>query len=202
MTGIEGSQWRGTLTATFKIVQANNNITVSNVKKNQSTKKQTFSLGAKALDKAKLTYKSNTRSVTVDKYGKVSIAANYTGEATITITAAATKNCKAAKKNVTVTVNPSAVSITKVTNIKTRKADIQWKKNSYATGYEVQYSTNKTFKSGVKTKVITKASTTKYTATSLAGKKTYYVRVRTYKTAGKKKLYSSWSAVKAVKITK
>lgn len=202
VTGIEGSQWRGTLTATFKIVQANNNITVSNVKKKQSTKKQTFSLGAKALDKAKLTYKSNTRSVTVDKYGKVSIAANYTGEATITITASATKNCKAAKKNVTVTVNPSAVSITKAVNIKTRKADIQWKKNSYATGYEVQYSTNKTFKSGVKTKVITKASTTKYTATSLAGKKTYYVRVRTYKTAGKKKLYSSWSAVKAVKITK
>ncbi|MDO5781708.1 MAG: fibronectin type III domain-containing protein, partial [Eubacteriales bacterium] len=202
VTGIEESQWRGTLTATFKIVQANNNITVSNVKKNQSTRKQTFSLGAKALDKAKLTYKSNTRSVTVDKYGKVSIAANYTGEATITITAAATKNCKAAKKNVTVTVKPSAVSITKVVNIKTRKADIRWKKNSYATGYEVQYSTNKTFKSGVKTKVITKASTTKYTATSLAGKKTYYVRVRTYKTAGKKKLYSSWSAVKAVKITK
>ena len=202
VTGIEGSQWRGTLTATFKIVQANNNITVSNVKKKQSTKKQTFSLGAKALDKAKLTYKSNTRSVTVDKYGKVSIAANYTGEATITITASATKNCKAAKKNVTVTVNPSAVSITKAVNIKTRKADIQWKKNSYATGYEVQYSTNKTFKSGVKTKAITKASTTKYTATSLAGKKTYYVRVRTYKTAGKKKLYSSWSAVKAVKITK
>lgn len=99
-------------------------------------------------------------------------------------------------------MNPLATSFTKCSNIKTRKLDLQWKKNSYATGYEVQYSTNKTFKSGVKTKAITKASTTKYTATSLAGKKTYYVRVRTYKTAGKKKLYSSWSAVKAVKITK
>ena len=201
VTGIEGA-YQGTLTATFKIVPGSNEITASNVKKTQNTKKQTFSLGAKDLYKAKLTYKSSNKSVAVDKNGKVTVAANFTGTATITITSAASKNYKSAKKTVTVTVNPSATSFTKCSNIKTRKLDLQWKKNSYATGYEVQYSTNKTFKSGVKTKAITKASTTKYTATSLAGKKTYYVRVRTYKTAGKKKLYSSWSAVKAVKITK
>lgn len=201
VTGIEGA-YQGTLTATFKIVPGSNKITASNVNKTQNTKKQTFSLGAKDLYKAKLTYKSSNKSVAVDKNGKVTVAANFTGTATITITSAASKNYKSAKKTVTVTVNPSATSFTKCSNIKTRKLDLQWKKNSYATGYEVQYSTNKTFKSGVKTKAITKASTTKYTATSLAGKKTYYVRVRTYKTAGKKKLYSSWSAVKAVKITK
>ena len=201
VTGIEGA-YQGTLTATFKIVPGSNKITASNVNKTQNTKKQTFSLGAKDLYKAKLTYKSSNKSVAVDKNGKVTVAANFTGTATITITSAASKNYKSAKKTVTVTVNPSATSFTKCSNIKTRKLDIQWKKNSYATGYEVQYSTNKTFKSGVKTKAITKASTTKYTATSLTGKKTYYVRVRTYKTAGKKKLYSSWSAVKAVKITK
>lgn len=201
VTGIEGA-YQGTLTATFKIVPSSNKITASNVNKTQNTKKQTFSLGAKDLYKAKLTYKSSNKSVAVDKNGKVTVAANFTGTATITITSAASKNYKSAKKTVTVTVNPSATSFTKCSNIKTRKLDLQWKKNSYATGYEVQYSTNKTFKSGVKTKAITKASTTKYTATSLAGKKTYYVRVRTYKTAGKKKLYSSWSAVKAVKITK
>lgn len=201
VTGIEGA-YQGTLMATFKIVPGSNKITASNVNKTQNTKKQTFSLGAKDLYKAKLTYKSSNKSVAVDKNGKVTVAANFTGTATITITSAASKNYKSAKKTVTVTVNPSATSFTKCSNIKTRKLDLQWKKNSYATGYEVQYSTNKTFKSGVKTKAITKASTTKYTATSLAGKKTYYVRVRTYKTAGKKKLYSSWSAVKAVKITK
>lgn len=74
VTGI-APYYRGTLTATFKIVQGSNRITASNVKKIQSTKKQTFSLGAKALDKAKLTYRSNNRSVTVDKNGKVTIAA-------------------------------------------------------------------------------------------------------------------------------
>jgi len=70
------------------------------------------------------------------------------------------------------------------------------------TGYEIQYCTSKTFKSGVKKKVITKSSTTKYTAAGLASKKTYYVRIRTYKTVRGKKYYSSWSRLKAVKITK
>ena len=105
-------------------------------------------------------------------------------------------------KNITVTVNPSGTSLTKCTNIKKRKADIRWKKNSYVTGYEIQYCTSKTFKRGVKKKVITKSSTTKYTAAGLASKKTYYVRIRTYKTVSGKKYYSSWSRLKAVKITK
>ncbi|MCB5474402.1 fibronectin type III domain-containing protein [Blautia luti] len=200
VTGLE-PYFRGTLTKTFKILQANNSITASNVKKTQSTKAQTFSLGA-AKGGAKLSYKSNNKNVTVNSSGKVTIAANYTGESAITITAAATKNYKAAQKTVTLTVNPSGTSITKCTNIKTKKADIQWKKNGSATGYEVQYSTNKTFKSGVKTKSITNASTIKYTAAGLTSQKTYYVRVRAYKTVGKKKLYSSWSGIKTVKITK
>lgn len=201
VTGLE-PYFRGTLTKTFKILQANNSITASNVKKTQSTKAQTFSLGAAAKGGAKLSYKSNNKNVTVNSSGKVTVAANYTGESAITITAAATKNYKAAQKTVTLTVNPSGTSITKCTNIKTKKADIQWKKNGSATGYEVQYSTNKTFKSGVKTKSITNASTIKYTAAGLTSQKTYYVRVRAYKTVGKKKLYSSWSGIKTVKITK
>ena len=201
VTGLEPN-FRGTLTKTFKILQANNSITASNVKKTQSTKAQTFSLGAAAKGGAKLSYKSNNKNVTVNSSGKVTIAANYTGESAITITAAATKNYKAAQKTVTLTVNPSGTSITKCTNIKTKKADIQWKKNGSATGYEVQYSTNKTFKSGVKTKSITNASTIKYTVAGLTSQKTYYVRVRAYKTVGKKKLYSSWSGIKTVKITK
>ena len=201
VTGLE-PYFRGTLTKTFKILQANNSIIASNVKKTQSTKAQTFSLGAAAKGGAKLSYKSNNKNVTVNSSGKVTIAANYTGESAITITAAATKNYKAAQKTVTLTVNPSGTSITKCTNIKTKKADIQWKKNGSATGYEVQYSTNKTFKSGVKTKSITNASTIKYTAAGLTSQKTYYVRVRAYKTVGKKKLYSSWSGIKTVKITK
>lgn len=191
VTGVK-PRFRGTLTKTFKIVPAVNSITAANVKKTQSTKTQTFYLGAKVKDKAKLSYTSGSKKVTVNSNGKVTIAANYTGKVAVTITAAATRNYKASKKTVTITVIPSATTITKCTTTKTGKADIQWKKNSFATGYEIQYSTDKTFKNGVKTKTITKASTTKCTITGLANKRTYYIRIRTYKSVGKQKLYSSW----------
>ena len=201
VTGIKG-RYQGTLTATFKIVPGTNKITASSVKKTQSTKKQTFSLKAKDLYKANLTYKSDNKSVTVDKNGKVTIAAKFAGAATITIKAASSRNYKAASKKVTVTVNPSGTSLTKCENKKTRKLDLQWKKNSYVTGYEIQYAADKSFKRGVKTKTVTKAATTKLTISGLASKKNYYVRIRTYKTVGGKKYYSSWSNVKSVQITK
>lgn len=195
-------KYKGVITGTFKIVPGSNKITASDVRKTQNTKKQIFSLGAKDLYKAKLTYKSNNKNVAVDKNGKVTIAANFTGTAAITITSAVTRNYKAARKTVTVTVNPSAVSFTKYSNVKTRKLELQWRKNSYVTGYEIQYSTNKSFRSGVKTKVVTKASTTKLTVSGLTKNKTYYVKIRTYKTVAGKKYYSSWSGIKTVKITK
>lgn len=79
-----------------------------------------------------------------------------------------------------------------------------WKKQSKQTsGYQVQYSTNKKFAKSVKTSTISKNTTVKKTVKKLSAKKTYYVRVRTYKTVkvGKKsvKIYSGWSAAKKVK---
>ena len=52
---------------------------------------------------------------------------------------------------------------------------------------------------GLATKTIASYKTTKYTLKSLSAKKTYYVRVRTYKTVGKTKYYSGWSTYKYVK---
>lgn len=70
-------------------------------------------------------------------------------------------------------------------------------------GYQLQYSTNKKFAKSVKTSTISKNTTIKKTVKKLSAKKTYYVRVRTYKTVkvGKKsvKIYSGWSAAKKVK---
>ena len=76
-----------------------------------------------------------------------------------------------------------------------------WKKLANITGYEVQYSTSKKFtKKTTKTSKITKAKTTKKTIKSLKKGKKYYVRVRAYKTVNGKKVYSSYSTVKSVKI--
>ena len=98
-------------------------------------------------------------------------------------------------------MNPAGTTLTTAKNLSGRKAQITWKKNRYVTGYEIQYSVNKNFRSGSK-KTVAGVSKTKYTLTKLQKNKTYYVRIRTYKKSGTKKYYSSWSKVKAVRIRK
>ena len=68
-------------------------------------------------------------------------------------------------------------------------------------GYQIQYSTSKKYtKKTTKTvKVSTKKALNKTVKNLKRGKK-YYVRVRAYKTSGKKTIYSSWSASKNIKV--
>lgn len=189
------------LTLTWAIVPAANPITVKNVTKTASTKAQTVKLGAKAKENAKLSYKSSSKSVKVDKNGKVTIAKNFVGKATITITSKATKNYKATTKKVTVTVNPAGTKLTGVKNYKGKKLKAYWKKNTKVTGYQVQYSTSSKFKSA-KTVTVKGCKNTSKNIYQLAKKKKYYVRVRTYKTVSKVNYYSGWSNVKSITIKK
>jgi len=95
------------------------------------------------------------------------------------------------------TIKPKATSISKLTAGK-KKFTVKWKKlTSQTTGYQIQYSTNKNFKSA-KTATVSKNKTTSKSISKLKAKKKYYVRIRTYKTVGKTKYYSSWSKVKSV----
>ena len=189
------------LTLTWAIVPAANPITVKNVTKTMSTKAQTVKLGAKVKESAKLTYKSSSKSVKVDKNGKVTISKNFVGKATITIATAPTKNYKATTKKVTVTVNPAGTKLTSVKNYKGKKLKASWKKNTKGTGYQVQYSTSSKFKSA-KTVTVKGYKSTSKTITKLTKNKKYYVRVRTYKTVSKVNYYSGWSNVKSITIKK
>ena len=74
-----------------------------------------------------------------------------------------------------------------------------WKKTGGNSGWQVQYSTNKKFRSGVRT-VNLKSSNTRLTVRNLKNRKKYYVRVRSYKKVGKQTWYSGWSNVKRVRI--
>lgn len=75
----------------------------------------------------------------------------------------------------------------------------RWKKISGVKGYQIQYAVSKKkIKKGKRKSVKKPAITIK----KLKRRKTYYVRVRAYKTVGKKKIYGKWSAVKKVKIKK
>ena len=93
---------------------------------------------------------------------------------------------------------PSPTKITGLTAGK-KQFKVKWKKISGIKGYQVQYSTSAKFK-GAKTSTIAKANVTALTVKSLKSKKKYYVRVRTYKVANGKKLYSKWTAAKSVKV--
>ena len=191
----------GSTFCTIKVTKRSNTIKASNIRRTWYAKARKISINAKVYGKAPLKYSSSSKSVKVDKKGRITIAAKFTGSARITIRSSATAGYNAATKIITVTVNPAGTTLMTAKNLSGRKAQITWKKNRYVTGYEIQYSVNKNFRSGSK-KTVSGVSKTKYTLTKLQKNKTYYVRIRTYKKSGTKKYYSSWSKVKAVRIRK
>ena len=79
-----------------------------------------------------------------------------------------------------------------------RSFTASWKKNIQATGYQIQYAADSRFIKERKTVTVGKQSAIRYKISGLKNKKTYYVRIRSYKRVGKKVLYSSWSTVKKI----
>ena len=92
----------------------------------------------------------------------------------------------------TFTIRPPKTSITKV-KAGSKKLTLSWKAlTGTITGYQLQYSTDKGFKNA-KSVVIKKAKTSTYVIKKLKPKKTYYIRIRTWKKVSGKKIYSEWS---------
>ena len=79
-----------------------------------------------------------------------------------------------------------------------KQVKVKWSKVSGASGYVVYRSTNKT--SGFKAvKTIKKGKTVSFTNKKLKSKKTYYYKVKAYRTVSKKKIYGNYSAVVSAK---
>ncbi|MBR1584991.1 MAG: leucine-rich repeat protein [Clostridia bacterium] len=117
------------------------------------------------------------------------------GKATITLTG---KGNFKGTKSVTFKILPKGTTISKLTGA-SKKITITLKKQATQTsGYQIEYSTAKTFKSSKKVN-ITSTKTLSKTISSLKAKTTYYFRVRTYTKVGSTTYYSAWSAVKNVK---
>ncbi len=101
----------------------------------------------------------------------------------------------------TTVTQPKATKITKLKTVK-KGFKIKWKKHTNGiTGYEIQYSTKKNFKGKTTKKKMVR---NKNVLTVKVKKKTYYVRVRTYKRVkvnGKYvKQYSKWSKAKKIRV--
>ena len=95
--------------------------------------------------------------------------------------------------------NPAKTTVKTLKVKKGKKLTVKWKKIAGVNGYQLQYSTKKSFKSSVKNIYIKKNSASK-TLKKLKKGKRYYVRVRAYKTVnvdGKNlNVYGKWSKAK------
>lgn len=139
----------------------------------------------------KLTYGNTT--LVLNKDYKVSYKSNRNiGKASITMTGIG--NYTGSKK-VSFYILPKKISVKKITSAAANQVSVKWKKTSgKISGYEVIYSTNKTFKNAKKKTT----KSTSITLKSLKSKKKYYVKVRAYRKVSGKKIYGSYS--KAVKV--
>ena len=137
---------------------------------------------------------SNTGVATVTKDGTVK--AIKAGNATITCQIAGVK------KSLVVTVKKAAATTVKVpnkakiTNTSANSLKITWEKVADVSGYELYYATSK---NGRYTKI---ASGTKlsHVHKKLKNNKTYYYKVRSYKTSKGKNVYSAYSSIANKKV--
>ena len=158
------------------------------------------------LSQNKFTYngKAKKPSVTVtDAKGEIIDPDNYTltysnnkqvGTAKVKITFSGDYS---GTKTVKFKILPKKTAIKKLT-AGNQAFKVTWKQNKTGDGYQIQYATNKQFKSA-KTININDASVTAKTVKKLLAEKTYYVRIRTTKVVGSKTYYSDWGKTYKIK---
>ncbi len=169
----------------------------SAIKKGKVVYGSSFSLNAKTSGKGKLTYKSSNKKIfSVNSKGKVKV--NGYGSAYISIKASSRNGYKAASRKFKLIAVPRQGKITKA---EWQKSGVyfRWRPEKTSDGYEYALAYNKKFSGQSRTK-IKKAGLllTKYKT----GTKKMFLKVRTYKKAGKKTYYGKWSKPRMVKLKK
>ena len=144
--------------------------------------------------KVTVTYRGKTLS---SKYYTVSYKNNKNiGTATVTVTGKGTYKKCSGKATFKIVLRTGAISSLKAGK---KYITLNWKTITGSTGYQVQYSTSKNF---AKAKTVRISGAKKYSTTikKLTSKKTYYVRVRAYRTANRKTVYGAWSGSKKIAV--
>ena len=151
----------------------------------------------KASAKGKITYTSSDKKVATVNKKSGFVTAKKPGKVQIKVTAAATANYKKGTGTITLIVVPATPTVQKVAAYKTKAIKVSYKKASGASGYQITYATNKSFKNAKSVSVSSKK--TSAVIKNLKKGKNYYVKIRSYKKIGGKKYYSVYSKVKTVK---
>lgn len=132
------------------------------------------------------------------------ISAKNVGRYTVKVTF---KGNYSGSRELAFTVAPPKVTLSKASPARKGFKAVWKKSKTKVTGYEIAYSTNKSFKkNATKTIPVKSYKTVSKAVKKLKAKKTYYVKIRAYQNikVGKKteKLYSKWSSAKKVKTRK
>ena len=94
---------------------------------------------------------------------------------------------------------PKKATLKSVKKSGTGKMKLTWGKVTSASGYQI-YMSNKKSSGYKKIATITKNKTVTYTKTKLKKGKTYYFKIRTYRKAGSKIYYGSYSNIRYLKM--
>lgn len=148
--------------------------------------------------KPKVTVKYGSTKLKNNTDYTISGSSKKIGMAKITIKGKGNYN---GSKEVTFKINPQKSTFKEVKNKSGRKVKLTWKRDKNVTGYEIYRSTKKD-KNYKRIKTIKKNKTTSYTDQGVIKGKTYYYKIRSYKTVNYKKYCSSYSKVIKVKIKK
>lgn len=178
-----GSTYSGGIYSSRNIIGAKVTLGTSSYVYNGNAKRPSVAvkLNGAALNKAadySVTYKNNTRvgKATVTVTGK----GNYFGTVTKTFT-----------------IKPKATSVTSLVRLN-NGFKVKWAtRTAQTSGYQLAYKRVNTSK--WYTKTVAGYKTNIKSVTGLKDKKSYQVKVRTYKTVDGVKYYSSWSAVRTVR---
>ena len=172
---------------------------IVNVKPKISLSKTKLVYNGKA-QKPKVTVKVNKKRIDTNQYTvKYSSGSKNVGAYTVTVILKETSGYRGSAK-ATYTIVPDTTKITKGSSSKKAQLNLTWKKQTkQISGYEIECSTSKKFNKNIKKTSAGKAKKNT-TIKKLMSKKTYFVRIRTYKKIKGKKYYSKWSANKKVKV--
>lgn len=198
ITGI--GKYSGSMTKEFKIEGLDQTLTTKYTKYTKYPTSSNFNLGASANgDGTGFTYTSSDNSVArVASNGEVEIVG--TGIAKITVATKGTTRYNPATKEVTVTVKPNK-PVFKLSSLGWGKAKVQITKASGVTKYQIRYGRNGNYKNYYYKYSTSSYKTQSKTFNGLSSGKTYYIKVRAYKTlANGDKVWGNWTTTKKIRV--
>lgn len=147
--------------------------------------------------KPKLTIKNSAGAIIPDTMYTRAYSKDTTSVGKHTVTVKLNGNYSGTK-TYSYKIIPKGTTVLSLTSPKSKKIKLKWKKNTtQTTGYQIWYSTSKSFKTKKSIKLSNK--THSKTIKVDKSKKIYYIKIRTYKTVGNTNYYSSWSKTYKIK---